>query len=211
MRTILLIAIFSLGAFVASGQKKGSPPKPSSPPPPPTPTVGSAGSAGSAGFRLLKIPVSEGYFLGMTRQEFDSVRSISPAKIHGANTAYPAQASPFFTGSRLYALGFTIDSLFNDPPADIFEFYKTRLGDPDRTESADTTMQLPDKNDATIMADYPVKTVQLTWQLQLHDVVITYILADLRNGSNRTILSVRYRGNAVYWRMLKDQEMRGGE
>lgn len=149
--------------------------------------------------------------MGMTRQEFDSVRRISPGKIHGENTIFPAQVLPFFTGSRLYGLGFTIDSLFKDPPTDIFEIYKTRLGDPDKTESADTTMQLPDKNDATITSDYPVKTVQLSWQFQLHDVVITYILADLRNGSHRTILSVRYRGNAVYWRMLKDQEMRGGE
>ena len=219
MRFFLIIAFLSCFSVISNAQKVKSPPKKTgapkpSAPPPPAPTAGSTGNTGSAGvtgFRLLKIPVKDGFFLGMTRKEFDSVKQVTPASISGEKKAYPAKVSPFYSGPRLYALGFTIDSIFETAPTDILEHYKTRLGEPDKTESMDTTTQLPDKNDASVTAEYPVKTIQLTWQLQLHDVIITYLLADLRNGTHRTILTVRYRGNAIFWRMLKDQEMREGE
>ncbi len=213
MRTLILLLTLCLGPVVIYGQvAPPKPPMPSSPPPPPpppAPTVG-AGNTGSTGFRLLKIPVTGNYYLGMTRTEYDSIKRISPLTLKTSKAEYGITPGTLFTGRRLFMLSLSLDSNFASPPADILEMYVTKLGEPDWKETSDTTWQLPDTNDTTVKVEHAVKRTSLTWNFQYHDVFITVLLVDLRNGMWRSVHTIRYTGNNLFRSMLSSLEQREG-
>ncbi len=211
MRTFLFILIFCSGPLVIMGQV--APPKPkttSNPPPPPSPTVG-AGNTGSAGFGLLKIPVSDDYYLGMKLTEYDSTRKLHSLSIKTAKTNYPVTTqSPAFSGSRLLTLSLSLDSSFSALPTDITESFESKLGEPDKKEALDTTWQLPDAKDPSVRVGYPVRKLNLTWNYQYHDIFLNAVLVDLRNGFFRTAYTIRYSGNEIFRTLLKNLEDREG-
>ncbi len=209
-RTLILLLLLCFGPVIVNGQvrpKTTSPPSPSlPPPPPPSPTVG----AGNTGFRLLKIPVAGNYYLGMTRSEYDSVARISPLTLKTGKSEYWVTPGALFYGRRLWTLSLSIDSIFTAPPADIMEMYVTKLGEPDWKETRDTAWQLPDTNDPSVNTGYAVKQSSLAWNFQYHDIFITVILVDLRNGKWRSVHTIRYAGNSVFRGMLSSLEEREG-
>ncbi len=209
MRTWILLLTLSFGPVVINGQVAPPKPVPSlpPPPPPPEPTVGS----GNTGFQLLKIPVTGNYFLGMTRTEYDSLKNIAPLTLKTGKAEYGVTAETLFSGRRLFMLTLTQDSNFNAAPADIVDMYLTKLGEPDNRVTSDTTVQLPGTNDPSLKTEYPVKKVKLTWNFQYHDIFITVLMIDLRNGGTwRFVHTIRYEGNELFRSMLKNLELREG-
>lgn len=210
MRTLIFILIFFPGPFVVYGQT--APPKPSlPPPPPPSPTVG-AGNSGNAntGFRLLKIPVTGNYYLGMTRTEYDSIKSVFPLTLKTGKAEYRVIPGTLFSGRRLFMLSLTLDSSFTSPVADILEMYVTKLGEPDWKEAGDTTWQLPDTNDPSVKVEHAVKKTSLTWNFQYHDIFLTIVQVDLKNGRWRSVHTIRYSGNPGFRSLLNSLEQREG-
>lgn len=213
MRILTFLLLFSLGSVIVNGQVAPKPvpsTSPPPPPPPPTPSVG-AGNPGNAGtgFRLLKIPVTGNYYLGMTRKEYDSLKGTDPLTLKTPQSEYMVTAAPLFSGMRLFMLSLSIDSSFSSsPPADILEMYETKLGEPDKKEAVDTTWQLPDANDPSLKVEYAVKKTSLRWSFLYHHISLTVLLIDLRNGRWRSVHTIRYTGNESFRSMLQDLEDR---
>lgn len=215
MRSLLFFLIFSLSAMIVSGQKlppKSSPPPTNSPPPPPPPkpVTGTVGSAGT-GFRLLKIPVTEPFYLGMDRKEYDSVSVNASLNIRTDKGTYSLTASPSFTGKRLSQLKLTLDSSsFTSIPDDIITYYEAKLGAPDKKQEKDTLRQLATFADSALNREYPVKEIAITWYFKHHDVILTGLLVNVEEGVWKGAVSVRYSGNMLFVDMLREMEYRGG-
>jgi hypothetical protein len=88
--------------------------------------------------------------------------------------------------------------------------YETKLGEPDQKETVDTTWQLPDANDPSVKVEYAVRKTTLSWSFQYHDISITILLVDLRNGTWRSVHTIRYTGNEIFRTMLRNLEDREG-
>lgn len=217
MRSLLFFLIFSLWAMVVCGQKlppKSSAPPTSSPPPPPPPPpkliTGDAGTAGT-GFRLLKIPVTEPFYLGMERKEYDSVSKFSSINIRTDKGTYSLTASPSFTGKRLLQLKLTLDSSsFTTIPDDIITYYEAKLGTPDKKQEKDTLRQLATFADSALNREYPVKEINITWHFKHHDVNLTGLLVNMEEGVWKGAVSVRYSGNMLFLDLLREMEYREG-
>lgn len=215
MRIIATILFFCLLSVLVEGQvikPKSNPPVPvvgSAPPPPPNPGVTSNNN--STGLRLLKIPVTDSYYLGMDRNEFDSIRRVSPLTIKTDKAVHPLKLTPYFIGKRVAYLDLTVDSsFFSADGTEITSLYLTKLGPPDEKQVSDTLVTFPQAFDSTLNGPYRVKTTYITWHFKHHDVVIYSWMIDLRNGTWKGYYVIRYGGNALFRDMLREMEYKEG-
>jgi len=163
----------------------------------------SESSSGSAGFRLTKIPVTGVYYLGMKKQEFDSLSPLHPVSVSTDQHRYTFDKSASYYKNRLYALTLSVpDSLFSNELPDLTTYYTAKLGNPDENKPVDTVMMFPTEWDSGLQGEYKVSGATITWHYDQHDIIISYRLADLKNGTWKGFYRVRYTGTVEYVKNL---------
>jgi hypothetical protein len=171
-------------------------------PPPPPPPGGTAGSAGT-GLRLLKIPVSGVYYLGMRQHEYDSLAGQNPLSVTTSQKQYDLHPSPYFYGGRMAMLSLSLtDSLFSTNLPDITSYYINKLGPPDEQKISDSVMVFPSEEDPSLAGAYRVQQATISWHYNNHDIVIRFRLTDIKNGLWKGFYLVRYSGTVEYVKML---------
>lgn len=163
----------------------------------------SESSSGSAGIRLTKIPVTGVYYLGMKKQEYDSLSPLHPVTVKTEQSSYTFGEKTSYYNKRLYALDLEVkDSLFSNDLPDLTAFYMNKLGNPDEKDTRDTVMSFPNDYDSLLQGEYRVKAATLTWQYDQHKISINYRFMDLKNGAWKGVYHIRYIGSVEYVKSL---------
>ncbi|MFZ9388032.1 MAG: hypothetical protein ACO25B_09135 [Chitinophagaceae bacterium] len=163
----------------------------------------SESSSGSAGIRLTKIPVTGVYYLGMKKQEYDSLSPLHPVTVKTEQSSYTFGGKTSYYKNRLYALDLELkDSLFSKDLPDLTAFYMSKLGDPDEKNIKDTVMFFPNEYGSGLQGEYRVKSATITWQYDQHKISINYRFTDLKNGAWNGFYHIQYIGSVEYVKSL---------
>ena len=160
----------------------------------------------TAGFKLLKVPVSGGYYLGMRQREYDSLLNLAPFSVTTEIRRYDLMAVPHYYKERLYMLVLSLpslpDSIFSSGLADISSFYKKKLGEPDEEMVSDSVRVFPAAEDSSLTGEYRVKEATIKWHYNYHDITILYRFIEMKNGSWKGFCDIRYSGTMEFVRNL---------
>ncbi len=156
-----------------------------------------------AGFKLLKIPVAGGYYLGMLQSEFDSLLKIEPLTLTTDLGNYVFTLEPHYYKDRLYMLNLALpDSLFASNMPDITAYYMNKLGMPDEEMNRDSVMVFPSDADVSLTGEYRVKETRMKWHFNYHDIIIGCRFIDMKNGIWKGYYHFQYSGTVEFVKNL---------
>jgi hypothetical protein len=143
----------------------------------------------------------------MLNREFDSIQSLGAVTFGTTKREYPVNFSPFYISKRVFVLDMEFeDSIYQTAPVDILLSYKSMYGEPDSDSTWETTSQFPSKDDPEKKEAIIFNSTYTKWSFQLYDIIIYTNLTDMKSGGLKGKVFISFKGNFLYYSLLKKLE-----